>query len=149
MAEMKIKVIAVRIRSCQSSPPAARSEVLVSPLRPRSVDTASRSQPKQCKGFLDVNTAHRCGTWRMAQRADVMSVPRGDHIGQARMTTTWQSPRQKGDRGSYSTTTSSESSCHGSSPSVVAPYLNDLRAICNPSSARSTWGKPPCTPTAH
>ena len=53
--------------------------MLVSPLRPRSVDTASRSQPRQCKGFLNVNTAHRCGTWRMAQRADVMSVPRRDH----------------------------------------------------------------------
>ena len=45
------------IRSCPGPPLAARFEVLVSPTRPRTMITASRSLPGQGVGFLDVRVA--------------------------------------------------------------------------------------------
>ena len=50
-----VRINAARIRSCPGSPPAARFEVLVSPTRPRTIITASRSPPRQGVGFLDVS----------------------------------------------------------------------------------------------
>ena len=53
-----VKINAPRIRSCPGSPLAARFEVLVSPTRPRTIITASRSPPGQGAGFLDVSVVN-------------------------------------------------------------------------------------------